>query len=108
MATLALKIYQGDDWSLLVEARTEAGDPIDMSAATIAAQLREYATSDVVLAACTVDMTDAATGDVLIGLAAAVTADLPSRCVWDYQVDHNGSRSTWLAGPVTVVREVTR
>lgn len=107
-ATVALDIYQGDDWELTVEARHDDGTPYDLSSATITAQLRAFPASPDVVASCGVDMTSAAAGDVTLSLARSVTVLLPERCVWDFQVEKDGRRSTWLAGPVVATREVTR
>ncbi len=106
-ATLDVVFVAGDDWQMTVRAKDTGGTPIDLSAATIVGQVRAYPAA-VDKVDVTVDMTDAAAGEVTLSLAAAATAAMSGRLVWDLQVTRAGATRTWLAGAVTVVEQVSR
>jgi hypothetical protein len=116
-ATRALSIYRGDDYthrmtfvhsaeSAAEVEGVEAGDPVDLSDRTWAAQWRRHADSDDAVAF----VIDASAGVLLASLTGAVTADLPTKGVWDLQGTYiaDGLVETLLAGPVTCTKDVTR
>jgi phage tail sheath gpL-like len=99
-----LAIYQGDDFTLTLTVTDPAGNPLDLSASTIAAQIRAAPGADVA-ATFTVSV---ATNVVTLTLPHAQTAALAGSGVWDVQsTDPAGHVLTLAAGVVTVVADVT-
>jgi hypothetical protein len=105
-AKLGYKITRGDDFADPITF-TEDGDPIDVSARTYTAQIRRT-TEGEVEATMSVDMTDAATGVIVLTLADSITEDMDGSYVWDLEQDTAGVLRTILAGPFEVLRDVTR
>lgn len=101
---------QGDDWSLPLTVKDENDTVIDMSGYSFLAQARTRAKAAAVAFTFTVDDTDAATGVLVLEVAAATTADVPAGTYeWDLQwTDGAGDIRTILAGVVTVRPEVSR
>ena len=106
-ATRDLTIYRGDDYAHTVTVTDEAGDPVDVSGSTWAAQFRRH-DRDETAVDFAIDATNAATGVIVHSLTAAQTADLPARGVYDLQRTTDGEVETYLAGDVTVTGDVTR
>lgn len=108
-AKLNFSITRGDDFA---ESFTiQEGDPlapVDVSARTYTAQIRATSEATTVTATFSVDMTDAATGIVVLRLADTVTDDLLGSYVWDLQQDAAGVIRTLAGGQFTVVADVTR
>jgi hypothetical protein len=115
-----LSIYRGDDYShevtvLHSEASAadlpgiDAGDPVDLSDRTWAAQIRR-APDGPDPVAFTVDPASAADGVLLLTLTAAQTTTLPRAGVWDLEGTYtaDGLVETLLAGSVVCTRDVTR
>lgn len=100
---------RGDDYGHefhFVDDTTSA--PINVSGWTIAAQLRRFE-DDVPYVAFTFDMTNAATGIVIMRLARTVTAGLAARYAWDFQRTlASGNVWTPFGGMFTWDRDVTR
>lgn len=92
--------------------------PLNLTGATVRAQIRRKALDAAVLIAITCTITDAAAGKCTIGLTAAQTAALvagentasiDSRAVWDLELLDAAARVTPVYyGAVTIHREVTR
>ena len=112
-----LAVYAGDYWSrTFTFTATGTGTALDMSG-THVAQIRRTAQGELV-AAFTVDTTDAAGGVVTLTLPPAVSQAVaaadpsPARelaYVWDWQITRpSGETATVLRGPLTLVRDVTR
>lgn len=100
---------RGDDFA--AELTIQEGEPlapVDVSARTYTAQVRTNADATTVAATFSVDMTDAATGIVVIRLADTVTDDLGGTYVWDFQQDSAGVIRTLVGGNFTVIDDVTR
>ncbi len=108
-AKLNFSITRGDDFA---ESFTiQEGDPlapVDVSARTYTAQVRAAADATAVTATFTVDMTDAATGVIVLRIADTVTDDLSGAYVWDLQQDVAGVIRTLAGGAFTVIPDVTR
>lgn len=107
-AKLNYRVTRGDDFADTVTIKE--GDPaaaVDVSARTYTAQIRRTADGDVV-ASMTIDMTDAATGQVHYSLPDATMATLDGEYVWDFQQDAGGSIRTLMGGKFTVDVDVTR
>jgi len=106
---LSYVMTRGDDFA--AELTIQEGDPlapVDVSARTYIAQIRTTADATTVTATFTVDMTDAATGVVVIRLVDTVTDDLGGSYVWDFQQDTAGVIRTLVGGNFTVLDDVTR
>lgn len=103
-ATRNIAFTQGDAYD---HELTFSGDVVDVSGWTITAQVRQYPQATA-YEAFAVGMDDAVTGVVVLSLTAAQTVGLPESCVWDVQRVVGGKPLTFLAGDVTVTREVTR
>lgn len=100
-----LRFYRGDDRGVQFTF-TNAGTPIVLPTSTWTSQIRAKA-GDPVLASFTVDSTQAGSGIIKVGLAHADSAMLPTRCLYDLQVNDAGSITTYLQGTITMEGEVT-
>lgn len=121
-ASQDLEIYQGDTFTFFFRLRNRVWDEetqtyiggtyIDLTNYTGKAQIRATADDPTVLQELTVTLANQATlpGGVLVSLTAAQTAALPTTGgVWDVQLTSPTSEvQTFIAGRVTVTREVTR
>lgn len=104
--TLNLEIYTGDRYEYPILFQDGDDAPLDMSG-TWRAQIRVRPTDATVVAEFEVDDTDAATGRLVLLLTATQTTALPDHpCVWD--LENTEIEKTYLAGSVTVDRDVTR
>lgn len=110
-ATRDITIVSGDDYAHTVTFEQPADTPLDVSARTYTAQVREYANAPSALATLSVDMTDADTGDVTLRLTEAQTEALGQAVesgVWDLQQVNAGVTTTILRGTATILRDATR
>lgn len=99
---------RGDDWSI-PGTITRNGTAVDLTGATVTAQLRTR-TESADSTAFTVTVTDAAAGEVTLSLSDTVTAELrPGRYVYDVQVVLAGSTTTYgNVSSINVAGDVTR
>jgi hypothetical protein len=100
---------RGDDFA--AQLTIQEGSPlapVDVSSRTYTAQVRTTADATTVAATFSVDMTDAATGIIVLRLADTVTNDLGGAYVWDLQQDTSGVIRTLVGGSFNVVDDVTR
>lgn len=107
-AKLNYTVVRGDDFADTVTIKE--GDPavaVDVSARTYTAQVRASA-DGVVIAAMTIDMTNAATGVVAYSLPDTTTDDLAGGYVWDFQQSTGGVIRTLMGGSFVVLKDVTR
>lgn len=107
-AKLNYKVVRGDDFSDVVTIKE--GFPaaaVDVSARTYTAQIRRTKNGDIV-AAFVIDMSGAASGEVIFSLEDAVTADLDGAYFWDFQQDISGVIRTLMGGHFVVDEDVTR
>lgn len=118
-ATVDLILVQGDDWikTFRLGTRPDSESNVeywDLTGWTGKSQIRKKATSATVLADLDVtidpEQDDADhTGLVTVALAAEDAAGLPASCVWDFELTNpSGIKRTYMAGTVTVNREVTK
>lgn len=107
-AQVTWRFRRGDTASIVVPVINQSGNPVDVSGWTFTCQLRADPDAAAVLAAATVDMSDAATGRFTVTVGAATTAGLPDTAVYDVQCDNGSTVRTWFGGPVVVERDVTR
>ena len=111
-AKLDIDIYQGDTFELIFRLKTPAGSYVNLTGATAKAQVRATAATTSVLAEFTASVLTQ-TGDTLGGvkllLSSAQTTLLNANGAWDVQVTFSdGTVKTYLAGTVTLIKEITR
>lgn len=118
-AALNLRIRQGGSFLFSVALKNPDGSPVNLTGATLSAQIRRKALdANPPVAACVIAVTDAVNGLADLSLTDEVTAaiacgeveTLPaSRYVWDLELlDTLGRVTPLLYGDVVVFREVTR
>ena len=95
-------VSRNDAWSLLLTLQTPAGDPIDLTGKTIAAQLRDRADSTD-STALTVTPVDLPAGQFTVSQTAATKGG-----VYDVQVTTGDLPRTYIRGRLSIVRDVTR
>ena len=118
--SLDLVVYVGDDWDVPIDFDDGEDPPVavDMSGWTSwAAHIKDRQTTTDPLVEITVDTTDAATGRIVLSIAAADTRDLISdpsarstfSGTWDLQATSpTGKKRTLFAGTVTATLDRTR
>lgn len=102
-----LILYAGDDFWMEITVNDDAGDPYDLSAAEATSQIRAAPSDTVVLA----DFEITTSANVLsLHLGNSVTQSLPSKGVWDVQINYgvDDTTLTLAYGTVTVSPDVTR
>lgn len=120
-AELDLLVRQGATFGpVTIQAKDNMGNPIDLTGATIRAQIRKTAYDTLYPGAtCTCTITDAVNGYYELSIPATVTALLDadvadetaedSTYVWDMEVQLSTGRVIALTyGKVNVFREVTK
>lgn len=107
-----LEIYQGDTFYgplITLPDLASFGGPSDLTAATIAAQIREKETDLDTLASFTIDVIDEEDRILRITLDPEDTAGITvKKAVWDLQITQEEWVGTPLRGRVTFMKEVTR
>lgn len=100
---------RGDDWAITGQL-TNNGTAVDLTGATLAAQLRSSADSRTVAGTFTVTVTDEDDGRITLALGGDTTSRLrPGTYVYDIEVTVGGSTVTYGAGSrLTVIGDVTR
>jgi len=108
-ANLPITIRTGDTETISVAIKDSAGAAVDITGRTYAAQIRSTTDASTVVATFSCTITSAAAGTLAASLSAATTAALtPGLGVWDLQETNGTTVTTLLAGPVTIVQDVTR
>lgn len=106
---MPITVRIGDTETITVNLQDADGAPINISGRTYAAQIRPTADSTTVTATFTCAVSNAAGGVMTATLPAATTAALtPGVGVWDLQETNGTVVTTILAGPVSIVQDVTR
>ena len=109
-APVTLSTIRGDSFGFKIRVWQDPDKtiPADLTEAVVAAQLRQSPDSEAVEATFHVAISG---GEVELTLLPTETAVLPARCVWDVQVDWDGtgtSIQTVAHGVLTVGPDVTR
>jgi hypothetical protein len=106
---LDLSLVRGDTFTLTFHFQTNAVPPvaIDLSGRSFTAQIRR-SYDDEIAVSMDVDDSDAATGDIVVGLDADITADISLDGVWDLQETDGARVTTYIRGVVELVKDVTR
>ena len=106
-----LEITSGDDFSLELYFDAD-GSPMDLTTGVVLSQIRLTADAAGYLAQFAVDMTDAATGTIIISLTEAETAALDlkrlANAVWDLQITLSGVTQTYIKGDAYLIGDVSR
>lgn len=116
IARFDLDIYQGDDFELLIDVIDGDGAPVDLTGRTVRSQIRRAPGALELAAEFDVDLTNAATGRVVLALPSAASAPLVGVYRYDIKwndptpipADPDGMTSFFATGSVTVDAEVTR
>lgn len=103
-----LSVYAGDTFSQTFTFKEdgEAIDLVDAGWSAWTSQYRKNANSTTAVS-FTVDASAAASGQITISLSAAQTANLDSG-VFDLQATQGSLVRTWIAGGLSVTKDVTR
>ena len=99
--------YSGDTVTWPTYTLREDGVPLDLSVYTWAAQWRPTPDSTEFVT-LTLDLSQAAAGKITPSASAAQTAGMTTTGVWDLQSTLGGVVRTWLVGPTTCQKDVTR
>jgi hypothetical protein len=101
-----LGLYQGDDFAMTLTVTDDTGNPVDISAGTVAAQIRSSRGSPAV--AGTFLASISGTNVVKLGLPATVSTTLPQLCVWDCKLTLGGTIYTLAGGRLELMTRVTQ
>jgi hypothetical protein len=104
-AAVDLGLYQGDDFSMTLTITDSAGNPIDISAGTVAAQIRATRTSTTVAGTFAASI---AVNVVTLALSAAQSTSLPQLCVWDCVLTQSAVVTTLAGGRLELMGRVTQ
>lgn len=108
-ANLPLQIRVGDTETVSVTILDENEQPVNISGRSYAAQIRTTTDAATVLATFTCAIVSGPAGTLTATLSATTTAALtPGLAVWDLEETSGTTVTTLLAGPVTIVQDVTR
>jgi hypothetical protein len=109
-ATYPLSLYRGDTyaWQFKLWQDDAKTQPVDLTGATAKAEVR-YTTGGTEILAMTCTITPP--NIINVSLPAAVWVAWPfnssKRPAWDLQVTQSGAVTTYVAGPVSVVGDIT-
>ena len=107
-AKLDYRIVRGDDFADIVTIRE--GDPaaaVDVSTRTFTAQVRRSKHAGII-ASMAIDMSGAASGEVVYSLPDTTTESLSGTYFWDFQQNTSGVIRTLMGGAFIVDKDVTR
>jgi hypothetical protein len=104
---LPLCLYRGDTyrWRFQLWADAERTTPADLTGVEARGQIRDRPSGTIIVElVCTITQPNIIDAVLTAGLSVV----LPQLCVWDLQLTYpSGDVNTVLAGPVTVVMDVT-
>ena len=107
---MAVKLYRGDTWTRGWELRDAAGNPIDLTGASVRLHVRD-ASGSVVISASTTDgrlTITPASGRIDMLVPYAVTGITPGSYRFDLEVTHaNGVRRTYEQDTLIVLEDIT-
>lgn len=102
-------LYRGDDWAMTVIVQTSSQQPISLTGWTYRAQIRKKATDTSIIGQFDVRLDNEQDNKLIVSITHAASTALESNGVWDLELtDETGLVQTVLAGPVTVIQDVTR
>lgn len=106
-AELNVRSLRGDTVALPFTI-TEGGTPVDITGRTFAAKLRKTGSKNSTTIPFTVEIADAAAGQIIIRMAETVTNNLGGSYSWDLQQTSGGAVRTLVAGEWTFDADVAR
>ncbi len=111
--TYNITVVSGDSWRKEITVQTKTAPrtyvPVDLSAYTAQAEIRESASDSTVLVTITATIPDPLTGVIVLEMDRLMTEGLPATAVWDLELDGGLTDThTILSGTVTVLGDVTR
>jgi hypothetical protein len=104
-AAVDLGLYQGDNFSMTLTVVDTAGNPIDISSGTVAAQIRASRSSTTVAGTFA---TTVAVNVVTLALSPAQSTSLPQLCVWDCVLTQSAVVTTLAGGRLELMARVTQ
>lgn len=108
-ANYPLTVRIGDTETVQLTLEDSSGAAINITGRSYAAQIRPTADSSTVTATFNCAVTNGAAGQMTATLPASTTSSLSAGSgVWDLQETNGTVVTTLLAGPVTIVQDVTR
>lgn len=113
-AYAAISIYRGDSYELRLRIRTsDPGIYVDLTGGMVYSQIRIAPNSAHLMASFTVTMLDQSDPDTMGGVVLALTPQetmrLSHNAAYDVRIAWPGDRiETVLAGPMTLIQDVTR
>ena len=110
MATYTdLTIDQGTDFESNLDLINDDGTPIDITGYSFSGQIRKSYYSSNATANIEITITNAVTGNTLLHIPAANTANIPAgRYVYDIKMDTTTSISRVVEGIITVTPQVSK
>jgi hypothetical protein len=110
-----IEITQGDDYQIIFDFKDSDGVAIDMTGATAEAQIKLVPSSDVIVASFTLDVSNLATGRIIMSLPDETTTtmkvtkdDASNIYYYDLQVTYSGDIvKTEVGGTITILPQVT-
>jgi hypothetical protein len=104
-AAVDLGLYQGDDFAMTLTVTDAGGNPIDISAGTVKAQIRSSRSSPTIAGTFTTSIN---VNVVKLGLPATVSTTLPALCVWDCALTLTGTVYTLAGGRLELMARVSQ
>jgi len=101
-ATYNLVVYRGDSWAQVFRFK-QGSTPVNLTGATIAAQMKNRSSGTTASLVATV--TNALNGEVTLKMPA--TPPKPGQYVYDVEVTLAGQVTTWVHGSLTLNQDVT-
>jgi hypothetical protein len=104
-----IKVYRGDSGRLRIAVKDADGSPINVSAATWDADIRDTADAVTVVAQLTMTPVSGQTNAIDVVLSATESLKLiAAKYVYDVQMTLNTEVQTLIAGEITVTKDVSR
>jgi hypothetical protein len=104
-AAVDLGLYQGDDFSMTLSVVDTNGNPIDISAGTVEAEIRATRSSPTVAGTFGASIS---VNVVTLTLDAVDSAALPQLCVWDCVLTQSAVVTTLAGGRLELMARVTQ
>lgn len=107
-----LEVYRGDSGRFRIEVKTPGGDPVDISAATWDADIRQKANSPDIITNFEIVLIPGVGSDppfsVEVILSAEKSALLSKSCVYDVEMTLDDNVATLVTGSIIIKQDVSR
>lgn len=103
-----LEIYRGDSGSFIVTVTDALGAPIDVSAASWLAEIRETPDSPTPITAMTVTPVAGQPSQVAVKITPGSTNPMMKDGSWDLQMTLGGEITTLMGGKVILAKDVSK